>query len=199
MKRVEMYINQEDKLFHCQISVAGSVAEDTKIRAPDEFDINFKLLNFNLRNPILGDQGALFFNLNKNNLSPEELRYTFVGKKGTIMSWNPATIKNKLLSLVNNALSLENTWKGLNLYWRTYKIENLQTPHLIWTGKEFYPEMPISLDIMPIFKLPSWPDGVLDEHLKGNADGEILEQDCLIIIKDDKFYISASSIELYMM
>ena len=199
MKRVEMYINQEDKLFHCELSVAGSVAEDTKIRAPDEFDINFKLLNFNLSNPILGDEGALFFNLNKSNLSPEELRYTFVGKKGTIMSWNPATIKNKLLSLVNNALSLENTWEGLNLYWRTYIIENLQTPHLIWTGKEFYPEMPISLDIMPIFKLPSWPDGVLAEHLKGNADGEILEQDCLIIIKDDKFYISASSIELYMM
>ena len=59
--------------------------------------------------------------------------------------------------------------------------------------------MPISLDIMPIFRLPSWPDRVLAEHLNGNADDEILKQDCLIIIKNDKFYISASTIELYMM
>ena len=54
MKRVETYINQEDKLFHCELPVAGSVAEDTKIRAPDEFDINFKLLDFDLSNPIMG-------------------------------------------------------------------------------------------------------------------------------------------------
>ena len=76
MKKFEMYINQEDKLFHCKLTVVVSVAEDTKIRAPDEFHINFKLLNSNLSNPILGGEGALFFNLNKNNLSPEELRYT---------------------------------------------------------------------------------------------------------------------------
>ena len=86
VKRVEMYINEEDKLFHCELTVAGGVAEDTKIRAPEEFDINFKLLNFNLSHSILGEEGALFFNLNKNNLSPEELRYTFVGNKGTIIS-----------------------------------------------------------------------------------------------------------------
>ena len=199
MKKVEIYINQKDKLFHCQLTVAGSVAEDTKTRAPDEFDINFRLLDFNLSNPILGDQAALFFNLNKNSLSPEELRYTIVYKKGTIITWNPVAIKKKLLSLVNDALSLESTWKGLNLYWRTYIIQNLQTPHLVWTSKEFYPEMSISLDIMPIFRLPSWPDRVLAEHLNGNADDEILKQDCLIIIKNDKFYISASTIELYMM
>ena len=199
MKRVEIYINREDKLFHCEVTVAGSVAEDTKTRAPDEFDINFKLLDFNLSSPILGDKGALFFNLNKNNLSPEELRYIIVCKKGTIITWNPAAIKKKLLSLVNDALSLESTWKGLNLYWRTYVIENLETPHLVSTNKEFYPEMPISLDIMPIFKLPSWPGGVLAEHLNGNADDEILKQDCLIIIKNDEFYISASTIELYLM
>ena len=105
MKRVEMCINEEDNLFHRELTVAGSAAEDTEIRAPDEFGRNLKLLNFNLSNPILEDEGALFFNLNKNNLSPEELRYTFVGKKGTIISWNPAAIKSKLLSLVNNAMS----------------------------------------------------------------------------------------------
>ena len=105
MKRVEMCINEEDNLFHCELTVAGSAAEDTEIRAPDEFGRNLKLLNFNLSNPILEDEGALFFNLNKNNLSSEELRYTFVGKKGTIISWNPAAIKSKLLSLVNNAMS----------------------------------------------------------------------------------------------
>ena len=199
MKRVEMYINHEDKLFHCELTVAGSVAENTKIRAPDEFDVNFKLLDFNLSNPILGDEGALYFNLRKNDLSPEELRYTCVSKTGRVITWNPVAIKKKLLSLVSDAFSLKSTWEGLNLYWRTYIIDNLQTPYLVWTSKEFYSEMSISLDIMPIFKLASWPDGVLAEHLNGNADDELLEQDCLIIIKNDKFYISASAIELYMM
>ena len=183
MKKFEMYINQEDKLFHCKLTVVVSVAEDTKIRAPDEFHINFKLLNSNLSNPILGGEGALFFNLNKNNLSPEELRYTFVGKKGTIISWNSTAIKNKLLSLVNNVISLESAWEGLSLYWRIYITENLQTLPLVWTSKEFYSEMSISLGIVPIFRLPSWPDGVLAGHLNRNAGGEILEQDCLIIIK----------------
>ena len=150
MKKFEMYINQEDKLFHCKLTVVVSVAEDTKIRAPDEFHINFKLLNSNLSNPILGGEGALFFNLNKNNLSPEELRYTFVGKKGTIISWNSTAIKNKLLSLVNNVISLESAWEGLSLYWRIYITENLQTPPLVWTSKEFYSVMSISLGIVPI-------------------------------------------------
>ena len=85
--------------------------------------------------------------------------------------------------MVNNAISLESAWEGLSLYWKIYITENLQTLPLVWTSKEFYSEMSISLGIVPIFRLPSWPDGVLAGHLNRNAGGEILEQDCLIIIK----------------
>ena len=131
VRRIESVVNKNananEPLFQCCATLAGSCAEDTKIRAPDEFDINFHLVNFNLREPFLDQNGDLVFNLDRASLTADELKYTVVVRE--LCTWDPIAIKARLLVLVNKAMSVPEIWEGLNLYWRSFGLKQLEVKY----------------------------------------------------------------------
>jgi len=124
VRRVEGVVNANEPLFRCRATLAGSCAEGTKIRAPDEFDINFLLMNFELGKPFLDQNDDLIFSLDRASLSAEELKYTVVVRG--ICTWDPIAIKAHLLVLVNKAMSTPGIWEGLDLYWRSFGLKRLE-------------------------------------------------------------------------
>lgn len=128
VRRIERVVNANasanEPLFQCHATLAGSCAEDTKIRAPDEFDINFHLMNFKLREPFLDQEGNLMFNLDRASLNADEIKYTVMIRG--VCTWDPIAIKTRLLVLVNRAMSAPEIWEGLDLYWRSFGLKQLE-------------------------------------------------------------------------
>ena len=160
MHRIAKAVGQLDPLFQCELSLAGSTAEKTKIGFPDEFDYNGLLTKLSdYDHNIIYDTSSVrgevyFLVLEKNeSLLNDWERYCQV--KNGIRILSPGLIQGRFGQLILKAMSITHVWEGLPLYWRSHgkfvfgRLEPLQ---LVWTGED-YPEMLITIDILPLFNI----------------------------------------------
>ena len=205
MHRIAKVVGQLDPLFQCKLSLAGSVAEKTKIGFPDEFDYNGFLTKLSAydhdcfydTSSVKGE--VYFLVLEKNEtLLNDWVQYCQVEDGVRILS--PGLIQGRFGQLILKAMLRAHVWEGLSLYWRSHgkfvfgRLEPLQ---LVWTGQD-YPEMLINIDILPLFNLDKWPPN----YLSSNIDlipPEMKEKECSVILKRKSFRLTAINQELYIM
>ena len=205
MHRIAKAVGQLDPLFRCELSLAGSTAEKTKIGFPDEFDYNgflTKLSDYD--HDIIYDTSSVrgevyFLVLEKNeSLLNDWERYCQV--KNGIRILSPGLIQGRFGQLILKAMSITHVWEGLPLYWRSHgkfvfgRLEPLQ---LVWTGED-YPEMLITIDILPLFNIDEWPPTYLSSEID-LIPPEMMEKDCSVILKRKSFRLTAIKQELFIM
>lgn len=198
-------VGQLDPLFQCELSLAGSVAEKTKIGFPDEFDYNGFLIKLSdYDHDVFYDTSSVkgevyFLVLEKNEtLLNDWVEYCQVEDGVRILS--PGLIQGRFAQLILKAMSRALIWEGLSLYWRSHgkfvfgRLEPLQ---LVWTGQD-YPEMLITIDILPLFNLDKWPPNYLSSDID-LIPPEMKEKECSVILKRKSFRLTAINQELYIM
>lgn len=208
MRRVVEYISKADLYFECELAEAGSVAEGTKIRSPDEYDVNLVLKKLSNCKPCIPEEykgdsrGKLCFPFDERNMFLMQYWKQFACKDYEThkLCLSADLIQNHVGQLVVKALSQKETWEGLNLYWRSMGMcegLGIESPNLVWTGPEF-PELPISLDIMPMFELQEWPPEFLN-YDSGLLPIHEMNRGCLVMIKQGDFQLTPSKHELFVM
>ena len=204
MYRIAKAVGQLDPLFQCELSLAGSVAEKTKIGFPDEFDYNGFLIKLSDYDHVFYDTSSVkgevyFLVLEKNEtLLNDWVQYCQVEDGVRILS--PGLIQGRFGQLILKAMSRALIWEGLSLYWRSHgkfvfgRLEPLQ---LVWTGQD-YPEMLITIDILPLFNLDQWPPNYLSSDID-LIPPEMKEKECSVILRRKSFRLTAINQELYIM
>ena len=205
MHRIAKAVGQLDPLFQCELSLAGSVAEKTKIGFPDEFDYNGFLIKLSdYDHDVFYDTSSVkgevyFLVLEKNEtLLNDWVQYCQVEDGVRILS--PGLIQGRFGQLILKAMSRALIWEGLSLYWRSHgkfvfgRLEPLQ---LVWTGQD-YPEMLITIDILPLFNLDKWPPNYLSSDID-LIPPEMKEKECSVILKRKSFRLTAINQEFYIM
>ncbi len=124
---------------------------------------------------------------------------------GVIISYlqQPEQMIRHIARAFDTVLSDSSMWDDLCLYWRDSqtwtltKSASVLTLNLIWTGREF-PELPITLTMIPMFELDKWPPGVIS----ANCDlipCAMRKQNCFVTVKSGLLSLSSWQLELYMM
>ncbi len=215
VSRVVETICQLDPLFACTLVTAGSWSEGTKIGKPDEFDFN--LIMTNLSQCHLQVEFGIYRNL-FSALSSDGIFIGFDETNEALKQWTgytttsvsgrkvlcPKLLVSRLHKLITNILSQPETWTNLMLCWSSERIGNpialssnsVLPIRLMWMGDDFH-EMLISIDLMPMFNIVKWPDGYINRHCKLLTNNP--DQNCLVMIKHNKFRLTASKMEQCIM
>ena len=158
MSKVAKAVRNLNPLLSCEVSVAGSWAEGTKVTQPSEFDYKWTLINFKdqftpeeTTEPPLG-----YVRLKVRPDSPSLKRgfSKYVDADGYVDSQK---VICDLYGAINKVLHCGDT-ENTNLYLQKYlsvdkgSIDNLA---FRWVGA-FYKDLLIDLDIVPAVEFPNW-------------------------------------------
>ena len=150
-------MNSLDPHFSFVPCISGGVREGTKVGFPDEFDYLLYMQGiekfFDIEENDNTEDGYANIKLKMNSTSSIEF---LVDEHGYFLT---PRFTSYFYELVFRAMSMKEIWQDIDLYWEFKRIFDLHKSNLyiaLRTSVPFFPDMGMSIDFVPVFKIPNW-------------------------------------------